>query len=421
MKNTLIKLFAISLFVLSLTRCSNDNSVIDPPVQNRVSIAAVSPNNFAQGTQSAIATISGNGFQQGATVNFGSGITVNDVNVANPQQIEVKVTVLKSAQPGPRTVSVNSSGGSATLNAGVSVNDNKAPVAKFTYTPNQGTIASTFAFDASTSTDPDGTIQSYKWEISDGTKPQGKIIHKQFKDIGDYTIQLTVTDNKGGTSSIQKEITVGDNLPPDASFSVDPTKGTQYTIFTFDATSSTDPDGSLSGYQWDFGDGKKGTGARVTHKYDTEGSYEVTLTVKDSNGATTTTSKEVDVVLFDKEQAEKDIVGAIRDFFNLFDQLETLSANEIVRDWSNDPGCSGKQHEIDAVETAQSRVIDANSDFLVGPVVTSVNDKTGHAYSTNRFFGTNNDGTHYDGVYTHNFSMVNDNGVWRICNFAVAQ
>src|SRR5262249_6923947 len=154
--------------------------------------------------------------------------SVSDVNVTNPQQIEVTINVLKSAQPGPRTVVVSTNGGSASLNAGITVDDNKAPIAKFTYTPSKGTIASTFQFDASPSTDSDGTIASYKWEISDGTKPQGKLIKKQFKDTGDYTIRLTVTDNKGGSSSVEKEITVGDNLPPAASFFVDPSKGTQY-------------------------------------------------------------------------------------------------------------------------------------------------------------------------------------------------
>jgi len=53
----------------------------------------------------------------------------------------------------------------------------------------------------------------------------------------------------------------------------------------FEGTLSSDPDGSIISYEWDFGDGTKGTGKIVSHIYAETGVYTVTLTVTDNNGA----------------------------------------------------------------------------------------------------------------------------------------
>ncbi|MEM3137612.1 MAG: PKD domain-containing protein, partial [Thermofilaceae archaeon] len=57
----------------------------------------------------------------------------------------------------------------------------------------------------------------------------------------------------------------------------------------FDASMSTDNIGVAS-YEWDFGDGEKGTGVKVTHVYKKAGTYTVTLAVKDKAGNTGTHS-----------------------------------------------------------------------------------------------------------------------------------
>jgi PKD repeat protein len=63
----------------------------------------------------------------------------------------------------------------------------------------------------------------------------------------------------------------------------------------FNASSSSDPDGSISGYAWSFGDGSSGSGQTVSRTYATDGTYTVTLTVTDNNGATASTSQPVTV------------------------------------------------------------------------------------------------------------------------------
>jgi uncharacterized protein YkwD len=56
---------------------------------------------------------------------------------------------------------------------------------------------------------------------------------------------------------------------------------------------SSDPDGDLSKYEWDFGDGKTATGSDVHHLYDDNGTYQVKLTVTDGKGHSDTTEREL--------------------------------------------------------------------------------------------------------------------------------
>lgn len=85
------------------------------------------------------------------------------------------------------------------------------------------------------------------------------------------------------------------NLAPIADFAYSPQSPRVCEAITFDASSSYDPDGSIVSYEWDFGDGNKTEGKVVTHAYSQAGSYIVTLTVTDDNGATNTTSEVVTV------------------------------------------------------------------------------------------------------------------------------
>ena len=91
------------------------------------------------------------------------------------------------------------------------------------------------------------------------------------------------------TISISKE----ENKPPIASFIYSPESPIVNQTITFDASSSTDPDGTIVNYEWDFDDGSNATGITVTHSYSTNGTYNVSLTVTDDRGATNTTSKTI--------------------------------------------------------------------------------------------------------------------------------
>lgn len=75
------------------------------------------------------------------------------------------------------------------------------------------------------------------------------------------------------------------NQVPLARFSAQPTSGHVPLEVTFDASASADPDGTISGYHWDFADGATGSGRLVSHIYNDEGEYTVSLTVTDNDGA----------------------------------------------------------------------------------------------------------------------------------------
>src|SRR2546422_1692596 len=75
------------------------------------------------------------------------------------------------------------------------------------------------------------------------------------------------------------------NRPPSASFSVTATHAPTGTAISFDASGSHASDGSITNYAWDFGDGTTATGVTTAHSYSTPGSYTVTLTVTDNDGA----------------------------------------------------------------------------------------------------------------------------------------
>ena len=135
-------------------------------------------------------------------------------------------------------------------------------------------------FDASGSHDYDGTISSYAWDFGDGNTDTGVTTSHTYTTTGIYYPKLTVTDNDGYTKSTTRKVIVTDI--PVASFSI---VATGLSI-AFDGTSSSDADGTVESYSWDFGDGNFDTGATPTHVYASSASYDVVLTVTDNLGAT---------------------------------------------------------------------------------------------------------------------------------------
>ncbi len=83
------------------------------------------------------------------------------------------------------------------------------------------------------------------------------------------------------------------NHVPDASFSANPSGGAKGVEVTFDASASHDSDGTIQLYQWDFGDGSRGEGKIVKHRYDLSGNFNVVLTVTDDRQGTSISSGEV--------------------------------------------------------------------------------------------------------------------------------
>jgi PKD repeat protein len=81
------------------------------------------------------------------------------------------------------------------------------------------------------------------------------------------------------------------NAPPVASFTATPQSGIAPLAVVFNASGSSDPDGSIASYAWVFGDGTTGSGVNPSHTYANPGTYNATLTVTDNRGATNSTSR----------------------------------------------------------------------------------------------------------------------------------
>lgn len=173
---------------------------------------------------------------------------------------------------------------------------NQQPVAAFTNDPTIGTPGGWMQFDASTSYDPDGTIGSYAWNFGDGATGMGSVIWHRYTSVGSYAVSLTVTDNLGAGVVLTRTIQIGSmNQSPIASFTVLPPSPSVAAWARFDATASTDPDGSIVSYQWTFGDGATATGNVVYHQFATAGTFPVTLTVTDNGSGTNSTTQPVQV------------------------------------------------------------------------------------------------------------------------------
>ena len=80
----------------------------------------------------------------------------------------------------------------------------------FTYTPRYPGVNQPITFDASSCYDPEGCITNYEWDFGDGntTNTTEKIITHSYALEGDYSVNLTVTDNDGAKKSTSKEVTV---------------------------------------------------------------------------------------------------------------------------------------------------------------------------------------------------------------------
>jgi PKD repeat protein len=176
---------------------------------------------------------------------------------------------------------------------------NVPPSASFTVNPASGPPSTSFAFNGSPSTDTDGTIVSFAWDFGDGSNETGASPTHTYAGQGVYTVTLTVTDNQGDTGTTSSSVLVtAPNVAPTARISVTQTANDS---FAFGGDTSTDADGAIVSYAWNFGDGATATGISASHRYAVPRAYTVQLTVTDNgaatNSATTTVQASAPVVI----------------------------------------------------------------------------------------------------------------------------
>ena len=90
-------------------------------------------------------------------------------------------------------------------------------------------------------------------------------------------------------------VAIGGNAPPVASVGASPSSGHAPLAVSFDGSGSSDSDGTIATYAWDFGDSSSGTGSTTSHTYASAGTYTATLVVTDDDGATDSASTTITV------------------------------------------------------------------------------------------------------------------------------
>ena len=212
----------------------------------------------------------------GVTVAFANGSTFK------PEVVQYTATIAGTWQ-----ANVSFKSGSASYRLLINPT-NQPPTASFT----SSCTDLGCSFDASGSSDGDGSIASYAWTFGDGNTGSGQKPSHTYAAAGTYTVELTVTDNQGATATTTRSVTVtAPNQAPTASF----TSNCTLLACSFDGSGSSDPDGSIASYAWNFGDGTTGSGQKPSHTYALPGTYTVELTVTDNQGATATTTTSVTV------------------------------------------------------------------------------------------------------------------------------
>jgi len=180
------------------------------------------------------------------------------------------------------TVTDNSGSSSATNQDKALVIINSPPIAKAG--PDQLDTTGEVQFNSTGSLDPDGVITKYFWDFGDGESATGPSSVHVYQNPGTYTVRLTVTDDSGtSTNSASDEMTVTVNHFPIADAGQDRV-GVPGQMFIFDGSASIDPDGKITEYIWNFGDGTIQTGCKVSHNYAKPGTYNALLTVRDNSG-----------------------------------------------------------------------------------------------------------------------------------------
>jgi PKD repeat protein len=173
----------------------------------------------------------------------------------------------------------------------VNVGAGGQPTASFTFSPSAPSVNQQVFFTAEASRAAPGRhLVAWDWNFGSGRTGSGETIRQTFSAVGSYTVTLTVTDDAGNKATATQSVTVSLVGTLQAVLRVSPTTGgTTATTFQFDGAESVPGASPIIEYRFNFGDNTPDVVTTIpvtTHKYDSPGSYQASLQVKDSLGRT---------------------------------------------------------------------------------------------------------------------------------------
>lgn len=174
---------------------------------------------------------------------------------------------------------------------------NHAPVANIA--GSTSTVEGTaLTFNATTSTDPDHDALQYSWNFGDGAgQDSGGVASHTYADNGSDIVRVVVSDPGGLADTATLTVAVS-NAPPQITSVAVPTSAVALSdSVKIDAVTSDPGKADSLTVSFDWGDGKKNSGAKGhgAHKYAAAGHYTVKVTVTDDDSASASREAAVDV------------------------------------------------------------------------------------------------------------------------------
>jgi PKD repeat protein/ribosomal protein S27E len=227
-----------------------------------------------------------------------------DASDGTDQMDDTGPVVMKTfSLPGDFIVTLTVDDGQADNSTGIdnlTVHVNRAPIAVAgpDLTRNVGEL---IYFNASGSSDPDDNNLTYAWDFGTGDTDVGMNVSYTYDSPGVYTVSLNVTDSFAwDIDTLEVTIKLA-NLPPNAvAGAIKKLTANLNEAVTFNGSGSTDPDGDILTFTWDFNaadgtDDVDAVGMEVQYTYTAYGEFIVTLTVDDKNGGLDTDNLTVTV------------------------------------------------------------------------------------------------------------------------------